>query len=146
MANLFQLLLPALCPSWEFFKAIEPSPRIQWRMLDTPDQQGAVWRPYRPRASVVSLPQMVLRLFWNPVWNDGLYMVSLAERLNIAPTPHSVDEINARLRTEMRQTIPFRDRLAYFQFRLVFVSRGAAGVVKETTYVAEPCQFRCRTS
>jgi len=30
MLRTLQLLLPALIPSWEFFKAVAPSPRIEY--------------------------------------------------------------------------------------------------------------------
>jgi len=37
--------------------------------------------------------QMSGRMFWNPSWNESLFLVSCAERLLQNPTPHSEDEI-----------------------------------------------------
>lgn len=85
------LLLPALIPSWRFFKSIEPSPRIQWRW-DAPGGDHD-WREFRPRPQSVSVLQMIKRLFWNPDWSDYLYVVSCAERIQQDPTAHSIEEI-----------------------------------------------------
>ena len=74
------LLLPALIPSWRFFDVIAPSPRIEFAMLTSPDS-AAVWQAFRPRPARVALSTMLGRLFWNPRWNESLFLVSCAERL-----------------------------------------------------------------
>lgn len=138
MINTLKLLLPGLIPSWEFFKAVQPSPRVQWRLLDRPHDDSPEWHEFRPRPAYVSPLRMGLRLFWNPVWNETLYLVSLSERLMLAPTAHSADEIRRRLAAEVNRTVPPQEHLPFLQFRLVFVSRDTGGLTQTTTHVAEP--------
>ncbi|MCK0122619.1 hypothetical protein MWU61_18860 [Loktanella sp. F6476L] len=74
---------------------------------------------------------MARRLIWNPQWNDALYMVSLAERLTLAPDHETLNEIWNRLGRDLAgQGVQAADRV---QFRLVFVSRAAP----EVTYLSE---------
>jgi len=141
MVNAFKLLLPGLIPSWEFFKSVEPSPRVQWRLLADPDEDGTDWQEFRPRPAQISPFTMLLRLFWNPTWNESLYMVSLAERLMLNPTSHSVHEIQRRLAAELDRSLPLSQGPPYLQFRIVFVSRNDEGLVQTITYVGDPCLF-----
>lgn len=115
------LLLPALIPSWRFFKSVEPSPRVQWSVGDED------WRELCPRPQHVSIWEMLARLFWNPRWNAALYVVTLAERLVVAPTQHAEDEL-FRL---MAQRGLSGDAL---RFRVIMVTRDA----QEVMYCAEP--------
>ena len=129
MAHVLSLLLPALIPSWRFFKTVEPSPRLEWMI------NKGTWREYRPRPFSVSGWQMTRRLIWNPQWNDALYMVSLAERLTLAPDDQTLNEIWNRLGRDLAgQGVKPADQV---QFRLVFVSRAAP----EVTYLSEMMLF-----
>ena len=100
MIRIVRLLLPALVPSWKFFKTIEPSPRVQWRLLSKTNDVVSDWQESRPRPEKVSLLTLARRLFWNPRWNENLYMVSLAERLSLDPSDHSRDELFGLLQEE----------------------------------------------
>ena len=131
MVRIISLLLPALIPSWRFFKTVEPSPRLQWAVLDDPAQAARVWRDYRPRPQRVTPWQMLGRLFWNPGRNDYLFMITLAERLTIAPTDRAREEVFCRIAAEL----PFTD--AHMQFRLVHVSRQAEEITREITYLSD---------
>ncbi|MEM9341792.1 MAG: hypothetical protein AAGA87_01980 [Pseudomonadota bacterium] len=114
---MWKLVLPVLIPSWRFFKAIEPSPRVQWAMAsDSP-----VWLEFRPRPFRVSRLEMIRRLFWNPDWNDTLFVVSCAERIQENPTEHNIAEIKRRISEDVSQ--------GAFQFRLVFVHRDGEDIV-----------------
>lgn len=129
MAHVLFLLLPALIPSWRFFKTVEPSPRLEWMI------NKGTWREYRPRPFSVSGWQMARRLIWNPQWNDALYMVSLAERLTVAPDDQTLNEIWNRLGRDLAgQGVKPADHV---RFRLVFVSRAAP----EVTYFSEMMLF-----
>jgi hypothetical protein len=134
--NPLPLLLPALIPSWNFFDAIAPSPRIEYALLASPDEPPAAWREARPKPRHVSLPAMLGRLVWNPRWNESLFLVSCAERLADAPTAHSEDEIFARIAAELPP-----DAGPWLTFRLVFVHREGDEIVREATYLAEPRQI-----
>lgn len=125
MLDLLRLYMPVLFPSWRFFKEIEPSARIEYRLEDGP------WRLATERRKRVCLKQMLLGVFWNPDWNEVLYLVSCAERLVVAPTTHAEREIRSRI--ARRKGI--RGPLA---FRLVFVSREAGAVLARTEFVSAP--------
>ena len=130
MIRLLSLLLPALIPSWRFFKTVAPSPRIEYRLLDA-DGAGP-WQQDRPRPQHLSFGKMMARMFWNPDWNEQLFLVSCSERLIEAPSQHSLDEINTRV---ARLLPPGGQE---FQFRLVFLSREGAQIVKQVEYESEP--------
>lgn len=117
-----KLLLPALVPSWRFFDWIAPAPRIEILMEGQND-----WREWRPRPQSIKPHHYIIRLFWNPQWNDHLFMASCAERLMQNPTDHSEQEIIKRIRHDLRDTTAKN-----FQFRLVFFARDTAWV----TYVS----------
>lgn len=137
MRDILTLLLPGLIPSWAFFKAVEPSPRVQWRLIPPSNIAQGQWQEVRPRPQRVSVGQMVLRLFWNPQWNKALYLVSLAERLADEPTAHSLDEIHRLLAADLDATGGGAERV-HLQFRLVFTHRKDTELVHAVTYVSAP--------
>lgn len=130
MLRLISLLLPALIPSWRFFKTVAPSPRIEYRLISN----GATgpWREDRPRPASLSAGQILKRMFWNPDWNEQLFLVSCSERLIEIPTDHSLNEINTRV----ARLLPPGPEL--LQFRLVFLSREGATIVKLVEYESTP--------
>lgn len=122
MLALLRLLLPALIPSWRFFETVQPSPRVYWRAAD-----DAEWAEFRPRPANVPVWVMLVRLVWNPAWNEALYAVSLAERLTAEPTAHVEREL-------FRVIAGQAGSAAQIQFRLVFVTRDTS----EVTYQSAP--------
>jgi hypothetical protein len=142
MWNWVPLVLPVLVPSWRFFKTIEPSPRVQWSLLSEHDDTAVSWHDFRPRAEHVSWLEMVRRLFWNPAWNEALFLVSCAERIQQYPTPHSINEIQKRIsrETERMQIDATRRRL---QFRLVFVHRGDTVLLEEVVFLSDAIAVDC---
>lgn len=133
MLRTLQLLLPAIVPSWRFFDVIAPSPRIEFRRLRNPDDDGGVWQEFRPRPGHVPIAQMIGRLFWNPRWNESLFLVSCAERLLDEPTDHSRDEIFRRIAAGLAP-----DGNGFLQFRLVVLSRRGDAIARDIAYVCEP--------
>lgn len=133
MLRTLQLILPAVVPSWRFFDVIAPSPRIEYRRLRTPDDDSGAWWEFRPRPERVSLAQMIGRLFWNPQWNESLFLVSCAERLLDEPTDHSRDEIFRRIAKGLDP-----DENEFLQFRLVVLSRRGDAVVRDLAYASAP--------
>tara|TARA_R110002049_G_scaffold23781_7_gene84901 strand:- start:122682 stop:123137 length:456 start_codon:yes stop_codon:yes gene_type:complete len=117
MLKTLALILPVVIPSWRFFQTVEPSPRVQWAQLHghgTPE-----WQEFRPRPQAVTPLHCLLRLFWNPAWNDTLFLVSCAERIQQRPTDHSITEIRRRVRAHLADDLPN----AVLQFRLIFIQR-----------------------
>ena len=123
MLGLLRLLLPALLPSWRFFKSVQPSPRIEWRALG--DQN---WQEFRPRPASLPVSQYVTRLFWNPDWNEMLFLVTLSERMIAEPSQHCLNEIRSRLAARAGLNA---DGL---EFRLIFVHRTARGIQRDILF------------
>ncbi len=137
MLKSLALIAPALIPSWRFFDRITASPRIEVARMAQEDDlaTGATgWREFRPRPQSLSLTALLRRLFWNPVWNETLFLTSCAERLLEKPTAHSIDEIASRIAAGLdpRAAEPF------FRFRLVLISREGDALQKEVVYVSSP--------
>ena len=130
MLHGLKLLLPALIPSWRFFYTFGPSPRIEYALLHEAHAVAA-WQEFRLRPARLSFGQMLLRMVWNPRWNQSLYLVSCAERLMANPTAQSAREIMECIKAENADASE-----AWLQFRLVFVSRQGEGTRKDITYTS----------
>ena len=137
MPNPLQLLLPALIPSWNFFDVIAPSPRIEYALLRSVGDGAGDWREFRPRPPHVSPLAMLMRLVWNPRWNETLFLASCAERLTDDPTPHSESEIFKRIAADLAGELR-DDGRPWLCFRLVFVSREGEAIVSEVLFQPAP--------
>lgn len=132
-----KLLLPALIPSWRFFDIIAPSPRIEYALLETVDETPEHWQEFRPRPAHVPFSEMLTRMFWNPRWNESLFLMSCAERLMAHPTAHSAAEIHSRIERELRRESVHDAVPLYLQFRLVFLDRMDGEIHRHVTYTSE---------
>ncbi|MEM9062271.1 MAG: hypothetical protein AAGD13_17570 [Pseudomonadota bacterium] len=120
MWTVLRLLLPALIPSWRFFRSVEASPRIQWTFAENHPGDPTIWREFRPRPDRVSPLETLVRLFWNPVWNETLFLVSCAERIEDTSDPHAIAEIRHRVVTGLRRSGEATSDQPV-RFRIVFV-------------------------
>ena len=123
MLHTLTLLLPALMPSWRFFDVIAPSPRIEYALLKTKTEIPHHWQEFRPRPTRLSFMHMLGRMFYNPKWNESLFLVSCAERIMQGSTEHSIQEIVSRMNTELLHQHTNIQATPYMQFRLVYVWR-----------------------
>ena len=137
MLQTLKLLLPALIPSWRFFDVVAPSPRIEFALLETPQDAPERWQTFRPRPSRLSLGKMLLGLVWNPRWNESLFLVSCAERLLENPTEHSDQEIFNRIASELARGSGDATAAPYLQYRLVLVSRDGTKLERHTAHTSE---------
>lgn len=133
MFETIKLLLPALIPSWRFFDAIAPSPRIEFILRNINDDISQNWQEFRPLPKHLSVAQMLKNLFWNPHRNESLFLVSCAERLLDNPTEHSIQEILNRIRADIADA----DRKTFLQFRLVSISREGETLQKHITFTSQ---------
>ena len=99
------------------------------------DDLDGDWQEFRPRPQKLAAITMLRRLFWNPQWNETLYLVSLSERLTLEPSQHSEQEIKALLGRHLKSVEPEVEQL---QFRLVFVRREDGKLIEEVTHLSEP--------
>lgn len=128
-------LLPALIPSWRFFDSIGPSPRIDYALFGQgEDLAFASWQEFRPRPPRLSFAQMLLKLFWNPIWNETLFLVRLAERIMEGETDFPAREIHRRLTlalTPRESSAQGADNAPLLAFRIRALSRDGEGRVHE---------------
>lgn len=124
------LLLPALFPSWRFFKQVGPSPRVEYRVVL--DGQGSEWRESHPISEHVGLGRMARRMLWNPARNTQLYMVSLSERLVSGLVEHSAAELNRLIAEKIGE------QDGELQFRLMFMAPEGDQIVGTVVYESEP--------
>jgi hypothetical protein len=136
MLKTVKLLLPALIPSWRFFDTIAPSPRIEFTLLKAAHDVPENWQEFRPRPAHLSLGSMLKRLFWNPRWNETLFLVSCAERLMENGAEHHAREIAKRVQTELEQKAVFGREVPYLKFRLVFVHRQGMRLQQHITFTS----------
>ena len=136
MLHTLKLLLPALLPSWRFFDAIAPSPRIQFTLLCAENETPREWHEFRPRPAQLSFLQMLGRMVWNPEWNESLFLFSCAERLMEYPTKHSEDEIMKRILKELSGKVSNTHVMAatHLQFRLLLVQRQDSQLQQKVTF------------
>lgn len=126
----FDMLLPALFPSWRFFKQVGPSPRVEYRILL--EGQKSEWRESHPVPKHVGLARMARRMFWNPARNTQLYMVSLSERLVSGLVDHSEAELNRLIAEKIKEDI------GQMQFRLMFKHPEGDSIVGTVVYESHP--------
>ncbi len=138
MPNPLRLLLPALIPSWNFFDVIAPSPRVEYALSATRDEEPGGWREFRPRPEHLSIPTMLARLAWNPRWNQTLFVASCAERLTDEPTDHSQDEIFRRIAVDLARQPDAATLEPWLSFRLVFLSREGEAIQSQVLYQSAP--------
>lgn len=109
MLQLLRLLLPALIPSWRFFKEVAASPRIDIRHGAGP------WTAAATAPAALSGWQTLTRLVWNPVWTEHLFLASCAERLLEEASPAALSKLQTRLARlappPVGETLQFRLRL-----------------------------------
>ena len=118
------LLLPALIPSWRFFKTVAPSPRLEAR-------RGDDWQPVPPPAMPLGVGAVLRRLVWNPEWNAHLYSVTLSERL--------LETGDARAAEALRDHVA--GRMGWppdeTHFRLILVYRDGGRILRDLVYQSD---------
>ena len=92
------LFLPVLIPSWRFFAAVGPAPRIDIAIISDDGQTIAeeAWRELLPRPDQLTVARQLGQLLLSPAINERLFWLSLAERL-IRHQARGEDEHAARL-------------------------------------------------
>lgn len=131
MLRFLKLLAPALVPSWNFFDSVGPSPRIEYALSETPEDTPQTWREFRPRPANLSFTAMLGRLFWNPRWNESLFLVSCAERFADTPSARLEQEILMRIRNDLKHGAPPQ---SWLRFRILFVTQDGDHLRGETRF------------
>ncbi|NQY79075.1 MAG: hypothetical protein HRT47_02065 [Candidatus Caenarcaniphilales bacterium] len=132
MIKTLKLLLPILLPSWQFFKEIAPSPRIEFRLLSSPNE-NINWQEFRPRPRKISLLSNILRFFYNAEWNETMYMINCAESLIIEPSQHADTEIKMRIKKYLITSGSSLEN-KFLEFRIIFINRKASDLETHILY------------
>jgi hypothetical protein len=107
-----KLFLPALVPSWRFFDRIGPSPRVEFALMEAGSREVGEWQEFRPRPAQLGAISMIARLFWNPRWNESLFLVSCATRViddeDAVATAEIARRVAAQIKARPGQCARFR--------------------------------------
>lgn len=141
---MFRYLLPALIPSWRFFDYIRPAPRIEFALSASGDDMPAQWREFRPRPDRLSMTIMLRRLFWNPRWNETLFMVTCAEKLLDEPSPWHEDALLTRIAAAVTrgETGDAVIEAIYLRFRIVVLTRESGQIDERVGLVSSARRIR----
>jgi hypothetical protein len=132
-----KLLLPVFIPSWQFFKDLAPSPRIEFTLHKTAEEGLCDWQELNLRPQRLSIIEMLVSIFFNPRWNEALFIMNCAEQLIINPTEYGSREIMKRIQSELeRRQVDLR-MTPYLQFRLVFVSRENTSLRRDILFISK---------
>lgn len=134
---MLRLLLPILVPSWRFFDAIGPAPRIEIAWLTAPTAVP-VWRPLHPRPPRLGLWPTLARLLWNPDGNAALYLTSRAERLLESTTDAAINDFLARVRAAALARPARPSDAGWLQVRIVSTTREGTRIIDDVTFLSTP--------
>lgn len=139
---MIRLLLPVVFPSWRFFSGIGPSPRIQYGFIEEGFEAPHAWHSFRAIPPQLTWRQAITRLFYNPVWNETLFMHSCAEHVFEQASSFHAQEIMRRLLEAVERgelSVP-----AYpvrFMYRLLAVVRDHDQLVSSVAFVSESVEL-----
>ena len=119
---IFRLLLSALISSWQFFKESSPAPTIEIKLAN------ADWQELNLRPKSKSFFVTLKSLFFNPVWNEALYIFDCAERLVLEKSPKDEKELTERIKARLENI-----NADHFQFRITLQTR----TEKEIAFISE---------
>lgn len=135
---MLKLLLPILFPSWRFFSSIGPSPRIDIGWLGEKNAQPLEWLPFRSLQERLTLAAGVQRLFFNPVWNERLYLNTCAEHLLECDSAFHAQQIAERLLHAVNTGELKAGAARYLVFRVRALTDEAGQVRDDVVFMSEP--------
>ena len=137
LIRIITLVLPIVFPSWRFFKTVEPSPRIQWAWREQDKSAAPNWQEFHPLQERLSWPRTVGQLFYNAQWNESLFLVSCAERLQDSPSGRLIDEIKSRVSRKLSKNND-TGQSCLACFRIIFVQDRDGSQTLDEVYVSDP--------
>lgn len=125
---MLQHLGPVLIPSWRFFDRIGPRISIEYTWLRSPTDknQAAAWQLFDPRNPQPNFFESLSTLFYNPMGNEYLYLLSCGEKIVSQDSEPAVAIIFQRLPVFSPNPLT----LPYFVFRIL--------TDNQVSYVSEP--------
>lgn len=130
-------ILSILFPSWRFFSSIGASPRIELGFMMDANHEPIEWFTFRPLPQQVNLVTRVLQLFYNPAWNELLYINTCAEHLFESPSEFYELEIGRRLVHALRAGDITRDeQVSWLVFRIRAIESVAVEKLNQVVFVS----------
>lgn len=124
-------------PSWQFFNEVAPSPRIEFAVLDTKDQEISQWQDLVSRKQEYKISDFFKSIFFNPEWNQKLYLINCAEKIVISQSKHAVKEIFKAILEKLKL-----EGDKFVCFRLVFISKKSEGFREDILYQSSTKQVQ----
>jgi len=131
--NILKLYLPVLIPSWNFFDEISASPRIQFVLFNQNHQVIQDWQELNPRPDKLSFKQLLYKLWWNPSWNESLFVISCAERILQEDTLCSIEQSENIIFSRIKKYLLVNNNISkdyLIQFRIVILHRETNNKIK----------------
>lgn len=139
---MLKLLLPILFPSWRFFSSVGPSPRIDIAWLSEKNAEPLEWFPFRPLPERVGVAVGLQRLFYNPEWNERLYLNTCAEHLLETDSVFHAQQIAERLLSAVNTGELNAGSACYLVFRVRALSKEAGQLKDELAFMSEPISLQ----
>lgn len=124
-----RLFFLILIPSWQFFTETVDSPRIEFSSQET-ELAEPVWQELVFRPQSRSTIEIIKSLFFNPCWNEALFIMDCAEFF-IAEGQGFEEKILTRLIIYLKRSKLLPPKARYLRFRLFFISKEREGHFKK---------------
>lgn len=117
----FRLFLSALISSWQFFKESAPAPRIEFT-LNKENNATSIdsWQEVKASPEKLTIIDFIKNIFYNPHWNEYLYIMDCAERLIIEDKEFYSNEISNFINRYLIERNCCTSATPYLKFRVIF--------------------------
>ena len=85
--------------SWQFFKEVTPKLEIEFSWND----DARNWQVLKLRAQNLSTIELIKSVFFNPQWNEALYIMDCAERLIMNPSQERINQLKERIQMQLEK-------------------------------------------
>lgn len=136
---MFKLLLPILFPSWRFFRSIDPSPRIEYGYCESFNESPERWYPLSRIPDHFNFTSSILHLFFNPDWNQQLFMNTCAEHVFEAPNQRWENFIKKRILNDkkiVRKSLILEKNI--IQFRIKAIINNESQITSQIIFISNP--------
>ncbi len=96
------------------------------------------WQPFRPRPARLRVAQLLLRLVWNPAWNETLYVMRCAERVLEGDADFPLLELERRMRGELCVAAEMPATAWMFEMQILAASGEGPRVIYQAVYRSPP--------
>lgn len=135
--NVIQLLAPVFIPSWRFFDEVGSSPRIEIGFGEIQDEPPTVWMEFRSISKDISIKDYIIRMIWNPVRNQDLFLMTCAQKVLEEQKQCYIDQIKRIISASKAVQSQCRHEDRFLYFRLVYLFSDDEDLSKEIGYISD---------